>query len=332
MFRFASPYFLLALAVLPVLAFGRRRRLRPLELNVPAVDRVRRLARSPVLELRWLVPMLKWAAIVLMVVALARPQWGTRRTDVLTQGINIILAVDVSESMAALDFKRGKKVVNRLEAVRGVIRQFIGRRTGDRIGLVVFGTNAYTQVPMTRDYDAIDTILERVDIGAAGKRTAIGDAIGISLKRLKDIKSASNIVILLTDGRSNAGELTPAAAADIARSMDVKVYTVGVGGEGRVPFLVKHPLLGERYVYRRVDIDEDALKMIAGKTGGSYFRAADTQGLENVYATIDQMERTEVKTKTYAEYRELYIYLLFPAIAFLALWCLLDNTRFLRVP
>lgn len=332
MFRFASPHFLLALAALPAVAVWRRRRVPTPKLGVPAVDRFRGVARSPALKLRWVVPAIKVAAVVLLLAALARPQWGTRQTDILTRGINIVLAVDVSESMAALDFTRGDKVVNRLEAVRGVIRAFVGGRNGDRIGLVVFGTNAYTQVPMTRDYDAIDTILERVDIGAAGNSTAVGDAIGIALKRLQDIESESNVVILLTDGRSNAGELTPSAAAEIAREMGVRVYTVGVGGRGRAPFLVKHPLLGERYVYRRVDIDEETLKAIAAKTGGAYFKAEDTRQLESIYAAIDRMERTEVKTRTYAEYRELYIYLLIPAIGCLALWCLLDNTRFLRVP
>jgi len=332
MFRFASPYFFLILIVIPVVVLlGRRQSMRP-ALRDPAVALVRSISGSLALDLKWVVPFIKYTALILMVVALARPQWGTRKTNILSKGINIILAVDVSESMAALDFKRGKKIVNRLEAVRAVIHDFIGQRTGERIGVVVFGTHAYTQVPMTRDYNTIDTILERINIGSAGKSTAVGDAIGISLKRLKDVKSASNVVILLTDGRSNAGELTPPAAAEIAAQLGVKIYTIGVGGRGRVPFLVKHPLLGDRYVYRQVDIDEGALKSIAEKTGGAYFRAEDTKGLEGIYATIDRMEQTEVKINTYAEYRELYIYVLIPAVLFLTLWCILCNTRYLRVP
>ena len=332
MFRFASPYFLLILAVIPAAVFYRGRKPMVPAMGMPTTGPLRHVQGSTALKLHWIVPVLKYTAFALLVIALARPQWGTRRVNVLTEGINIILAVDLSESMAALDFKRDGKIVNRLEAVKGVIRDFIGRRTGDRIGLVVFGTHAYTQVPMTRDYDTITTILDRLKIGSAGKNTAIGDAIGISLKRLKDVKSISNVIILLTDGRSNTGELPPLQAAGIAAEKQVKIYTIGVGSRGRVPFLVNHPLFGQRYIYQQVDIDEDTLKAIAEKTGGTYFRAEDTQGLENIYATIDRMEKTRVKTRTFAEYRELYVYALLPAFLGLTLWVILSNTRYLRVP
>jgi len=332
MFRFASPWFFLILLLLPLSAYLQHRGQRWPLLEIPTVTRFRSITRSGALKLMWVMPVLKYTALILMVVALARPQWGTRRVDILTEGINIILAVDVSESMAALDFKREGKIVNRLEAVRGVIHDFIGKRDGDRIGLVVFGTHAYTQVPMTRDYDTIDTILERVEIGAAGKSTAIGDAIGISLKRLRDVKSPSSVIILLTDGRSNTGALSPAAAAEVAAQRGVKVYTIGVGTKGRVPFRVRHPLMGERYVYQQVDIDEETLKAIAQKTGGAYFRAENTKGLTEIYSTIDAMEKSRVKTRTHAEYREYYLYFLLPAFTCLVLWSVLANTRYLRVP
>ncbi|MEJ2643288.1 MAG: VWA domain-containing protein [Desulfosarcinaceae bacterium] len=288
------------------------------------------------LRLRRAIPWLKWLALVLMVIGLARPQWGVRQNTILSEGINIVLAIDLSESMAALDFKKEGKVVNRLEAVKAVVADFIkGRsaeRSGDRIGMVVFGTNAYTQLPLTRDYSTLIRILDRLEIGAAGKSTAIGDALGISVKRLADIESASNLIILLTDGRSNSGSLSPAAAAQVAKSRGIKVYTIGVGSKGKVPFLVKSPLFGERYVYQRVDIDEAALKQIAEKTDGLYFRAEDTESLRKIYATIDQMEKTEVEVKTYDQYNDLYSYALLPALALLMLWTLLVNTRFLEVP
>jgi Ca-activated chloride channel family protein len=191
---------------------------------------------SPALRLRRLVPALKYAAFCLMVVALARPQWGTERTEVLTEGVNIVLALDLSESMAALDFKKKGRVVNRLEAVKGVVQDFVAGRSGDRIGMVVFGTHAYTQLPLTRDYNTMVSILERLEIGAAGKSTAIGDAIGIALKRLADIESKSNIIILLTDGQSNAGELSPDTAGEIALQKKVKIYTIGVGSRAKRPF------------------------------------------------------------------------------------------------
>jgi len=331
-FRFASPYFFLILLLLPVAAVLYRRKMRSPVMGVPTVARFGGIARSTALKMMWVMPVLKFTALALMVIALARPQWGTQRINILTEGINIILAVDISESMAALDFKQEGKVVNRLQAVKGVIHDFVGKRSGDRIGLVVFGTHAYTQVPMTRDYGTIDTILDKIKIGAAGKSTAIGDAMGISLKRLKDIKSPSHVIILLTDGRSNTGELSPAAAADIAAQRGVKVYTIGVGTKGRAPFLIRHPLLGERYVYQQVDIDEATLKSIAEKTGGVYFRAENTKGLKEIYAAIDAMEKSRVKTRTYAEYREFYLYFLVPALICLALWSILANTRYLRVP
>ena len=154
-------------------------------MGLPDLHPVRHVRESLLLRLRWIVPLLKFTALALMIAAAARPQLGTRRVSVLTEGINIVLAVDLSESMAALDFRREGNIVTRLDAVRGVVKNFVAQRSGDRIGLVVFGTEAYTQLPLTRDYGAIDTVLERLEIGAAGSNTAIGDAIGISLKRLR---------------------------------------------------------------------------------------------------------------------------------------------------
>jgi Ca-activated chloride channel family protein len=267
-----------------------------------------------------------------MILAFARPQWGTREINVRTEGINIILAVDLSESMAALDFQKGGKIVDRLEAAKGVIQDFITKRTGDRLGLVVFGSEAYTQLPLTRDYDTLSEILERLEIGAAGTSTAIGDAVGIALKRLEDIEGKSNIIILLTDGRSNSGTLSPEAAVEIAARKGVKIYTVGIGGEGTAPFRVTTSGFGPRYVYKQVNMDEDALKDIAKKTDGLYFKAENTQGLEKIYDTIDQLEKTEAVVKIYDNYRDLYPVALLPAFGLLAFWILLVHTRFLRVP
>jgi len=293
---------------------------------------VRHISPSPFLVIQRILPILKYVALCLMIIAMARPQSGTKKENILTEGINIALAVDLSESMAALDFKRKGKIVNRLEAVKGVVQDFISKRSGDRIGMVVFGSNAYTQLPLTRDYNTIASVLERLKIGAAGKNTAIGDAIGISLIRLEDIKSQSNVIILLTDGQSNAGELSPETAAEVAFQKKVKIYTIGVGTRGKAPFLIRDPVFGERYVYQQVDIDEDTLKAIADKTGGLYFRAENIEGLQEIYDTIGKLEKTEVKVKTFAEYSELYSYFLIPAFILLGLWVLLSNTRFLRIP
>jgi Ca-activated chloride channel family protein len=333
MFRFASPYFLLLLALIPAtVGFGSKRAAKPALASSGMGATFQPVPSSPLLRIAGLMPAMFYLALALMIVGLARPQWGTRRMVVNTSGINIILAIDLSESMAALDFKSQGNIINRLEAVKTVVRDFIKRRNGDRIGMVVFGSEAYTQLPLTRDYTTIATLLERLQIGAAGRFTAIGDAIGISLKRLEDIKSKSNIIILLTDGRSNSGEFEPRTTAAIAKEQGVKIYTIGVGSRGKAPFLINDPIFGQRYIYQEVDIDETTLQAIADQTGGLYFRAQDLEGLEKIYATIDQMEKTDVKVKTFAEYNELYIYLLLPAFGLLALWVMLVNTRFLRIP
>jgi Ca-activated chloride channel family protein len=332
MLRFASPWFFGLLLLLPLLAWYRHRRHRGPAMASSTLFPAAGIPASPALRLRSLVPAIKYAVLGLMVVALARPQWGTQHTEVLTEGINIVLALDLSESMAALDFKKQGRVVNRLEAVKGVVQDFVAGRSGDRIGLVVFGTHAYTQLPLTRDYNTLVSLLDRLEIGAAGERTAIGDAIGISLKRLADIESKSNIIILLTDGQSNAGELSPENAGEIAVLRRVKIYTIGVGTRGKAPFLIKDPLFGERYVYHQVSIDEETLKAIADKTGGLYFRAEDLEGLQQIYDTIDRLEKTEVKVDIFADYSEIYPWLLIPAIVLLSLYVILRNTRYLVVP
>lgn len=332
MFRFASPYFFILLMIVPLAAFFRKRRNFMPAMGASSIASVKAVGGSLALRFGWLVPVLKYTALCLMIAALARPQWGTKRMNVKTEGVNIIMAVDLSESMAALDFRRGGKIVNRLEAVRGVVQEFVKERTGDRIGMVVFGDAAYTQLPLTRDYNTIVSILDRLEIGAAGQRTAIGDAIGISLKRIADIESKSNIIILLTDGKSNAGELSPEAATEIAVQKGVKIYTIGVGTRGKAPFLMRSGFFGDRYVYRQVDIDEETLGEIARKTGGLYFRAENIEGLQEIYDTIDRLEKTEVEVEQFAEYREMYPYLLIPAFGLICLWALLVNTRFLRVP
>jgi Ca-activated chloride channel homolog len=332
MFQFASPYFLLLLALFPAMIYFRKRRQMWPVMNLSSLMMIRDIQPSGMLRIARLLPMLKYTALCLMIAAMARPQWGTRQVNAMTEGVNIVLAVDLSESMAALDFKHNGKIVNRLEAIKSVVQDFIAKRNGDRIAVVLFGTHAYTQLPLTRDYNTIASILDRLKIGAAGPNTAIGDAIGISLKRLEDVKSKSNIIILLTDGDSNSGELSPRIATELAAQKGVKIYTVGVGTHGQVPFLIKDPVFGERYVYQQVDIDEDTLKDIATKTGGLYFKAENTEGLQQIYNTINSLEKTEVKVKTFAEYNELYRYLLFPAFIFLGAWIVLTHTRFMRVP
>jgi Ca-activated chloride channel family protein len=331
MFHFAAPYFLILLVLVPLTAWHRRR----MPASALAFSRAGGEGEpgpSIMLQLGRALPLLYYLVLVLVVAALARPQWGTRQMILDTKGVNIILAIDLSESMGAVDFQQGGRMINRLAAVKQVVRDFIGKRSGDRIGMVVFGSQAYTQLPLNRDYNTIAAILDRLEIGAAGRSTAVGDAIGIALKRLEDVESRANVIILLTDGRSNSGELEPLAAAGIAAGKKVRIYTVGVGGRGRAPFLVNDPIFGQRTIYQRVDLDEETLGAIAERTGGLYFKATDLEGLEKIYNTIDQMEKTDVKIKVYDQFNDLYLWCLLPALGLLGIWIVLKNTRFLSIP
>ncbi|RLC25240.1 MAG: magnesium chelatase [Deltaproteobacteria bacterium] len=335
MFRFASPLFLLLLFAVALILFLKSRKKNSSHIKVSSLKDVEPDSLSLMVTLSKFIPPLKIISLVLLILALARPQWGDRKINVTTEGVNIILALDLSESMRALDFnldlKGGKKIVTRLEAVKTVVRKFIMKREGDRIGMVVFGSNAFTQLPLTRDYNTISFILDKLKIGAAGPRTAIGDAIGISLKRLEDIESKSNIIILLTDGKSNSGDLSWQDAAKIAAQRKVKIYTIGVGTKGEAPFLVDG-LFGKRYVYQKVDVDLTALKTIAKETNAEFFEAGDLKSLEQIYEMINNLEKTKVDVEKWVEYKELYPGPLIAGLLIFLLYTILSNTRFLRIP
>lgn len=331
MFRFADPWCLmLAVPVLGFVLWQIRKNRHPV-IRVSSLAAAGGLPISVAARLSTGLPWVKALAVLLMILALARPQTGEEKVSIATEGVNIILALDLSESMRALDFKLGDRIVTRLDAVRDVVADFILKRDGDRIGMVVFGSHAFTQLPLTRDYNTIAFMLDRLKIGAAGPRTAIGDAIGISLKRLEDIPSKSNLIILLTDGESNSGELSWQEAADIAGLRGVKIHTIGVGTKGEAPFLVDG-LFGQQYVYRKVGVDLEALKTIADETGGHFFKADDTVSLEKIYAMIDRMEKTEQEVEKWVDYREWYGPFLAAGLLLFLFQLLLTQTRFLRVP
>jgi len=331
MFRFATPWFLLLL--IPVWGFWvyTLKREKSDTIQVASLGGLSMVKPTLGTKISSVLPLLKVMAISFMILALARPQSGDEKINVMTEGVNIILALDLSESMRALDFKRDNQIITRLDAVRGVVADFIMERQGDRIGMVVFGTNAFTQLPLTRDYNTIAFMLDRLKIGSAGPSTAIGDAIGISLKRLEDVKSASNIIILLTDGKSNAGQLAWQDAIEIAAQRKVKIYTIGVGTNGEAPFLVEG-VFGQRYVYQRVEIDWDALQTIAQKTQGSFFQATDLASLEKIYKMINGLERTKVEVEKWVEYKEWYLKFLTAGLVLFLAYLVLTHTRFMRIP
>ena len=330
MFRFASPLFLLLLLIVVLFVFLKFRKRNTSHIKVSSLKGFENNSSFMVVVSKF-IPLLKIIALAFLIFALARPQFGDQKVNVTTEGVNIMLALDLSESMRALDFKKNKKIVTRLEAVKGVVLDFIMKREGDRIGMVVFGSNAFTQLPLTRDYNTIAFILDRLKIGAAGPKTAIGDAIGISLKRLEDIKSRSNIIILLTDGKSNSGELSWQDATKIAANREVKIYTIAVGTKGKAPFLVED-VFGKRYVYQNVDVDLKSLKTIAEQTNASFFQAKDIKSLGKIYEMINNLEKTEVDVEKWVEYKELYPWFIVPGLIFLFFYLLLSNTRFLKVP
>ncbi|MCP4722583.1 MAG: VWA domain-containing protein [Desulfobacteraceae bacterium] len=331
MFRFATPWCLLLLIPAWYFLIHTLKKEKADTIRVSSLDRLAKVPVTLGVRISYFMPLLKVLAVSCMILALARPQSGEQKINVMTEGVNIILALDLSESMKALDFKRDNKIITRLDAVKGVVSEFIMERQGDRIGMVVFGSHAFTQLPLTRDYNTISFMLERLKIGAAGPRTAIGDAIGISLKRLEDVESASNIIILLTDGKSNSGQLSWQDAIEIAAQRKVKIHTIGVGTTGEAPFLVDG-LFGQRYVYQRVDMDWEALKTIAKKTSGSFFQAGDLESLEKIYTMINALEKTKVEVEKWVEYKELYQKFLVAGLIMFLAYLVLTHTRFMRIP
>ncbi len=328
MFRFAYPivlFLLMAVAAGMVFAFWRR----PAAITYSMTSRMVGMAGTRSRILVRLPMVLRGCILALLVLTAARPQLYNVSRDVRSPGVDIMLCLDTSGSMEALDFKLGDEPVTRLTAVKKVVSDFIKKRETDRIGLVVFGDEAFTQSPLTIDKGLLLGLVEKMEIGMAGDRTAIGSAVAIGGKRLKDLKAKSKILIVLTDGRSNAGEISPLAAAEAVRAMGVKIYTIGVGGKGPAPFRVKTPF-GTRLVHQQVDLDEETLKKVAETGEGKYFRAADSRELSKIYDMIDRAEKTDVKVKEFFHFKELYAWLLVPALLLFGLEILL-NTWILRV-
>ena len=328
-FRFEDPWFLLLLLLIPILILRERRISTAISYSSIATLKSVSQHRS---KIKAIIPTaLTFFAITLFILALARPQEGKKRTEILTQGVDIVLAIDTSGSMQALDFKKNNDQVTRLSVVKDVVAEFIKSRKMDRIGMVVFGANAFTQCPLTLDQNILLSFIDKLKIGMAGDATAIGSAIGISARRLKDLKSKSKIIILLTDGRNNAGEISPLEAAEIAKSLDIKVYTIGVGKRGKAPFLVDS-IFGKRLIYQNVDIDEKVLKKISKMTDAKYFRATDLNSLKNIYKQIDLLEKSDVKVLDHSEYKELYSLFLIPGIILLLIEIIFSNTFLRRLP
>lgn len=275
---------------------------------------------------------LRIAAVVLIIAALGRPQLMLEESKIETEGIDIVLAVDTSTSMLAEDFDLDGKRVNRLEAVKDVVRDFIGNRHSDRISIIAFASRAYTISPLTLDYGWLMQNLDRVRIGMIEDGTAIGSGMSSALNRLKDTEAKGKVLILLTDGRNNAGRISPLTAAEAASALNIKVYTIGAGTRGLAPYPARDLFGNTVYKPVRIEIDEEVLKKIAEKTHARYFRATDTKSLRSIYKEIDELEKTPIEEKGYIEYKELFHFFLIPGLALLVLEIMLGNTVLRRIP
>lgn len=330
--RLASPWFLLLLAFVPLaLSWGRRSE-RSATVRFPTLAVLRAVAPGGASRRRAVLGILRALALGLCILALARPQLGTAETRVHREGVDIVLAVDISGSMLAEDFKLGNDRASRVDAVKSVVKDFIAARPEDRIGLVLFAARPYTQCPLTLDHGWLNQNLERARVGMIEDGTAIGSGLATAVNRLRASSAKTKLVVLLTDGQSNAGRITPQTAADAAAALGVKVYTIGAGTRGVAPYPAQD-LFGNK-VYRpmQVDIDEETLKKIAATTGGRYFRATDTASLQDVYAEIDRSEKVEFEAPEFRDYRELYPWLAWPAIGLLLLEVGLAETVLRKLP
>lgn len=331
MFVFKDPWVLLIILLVPVAAFIAMRR-GPSAFLFSSEELVRALRPTTRQRFTKLPIILRSAALGLMLLALARPQSILEGTKTVSEGVDIVLALDTSTSMLGEDFRIAGRRINRFEVVRTVVKDFIAKRKDDRIGMVAFAARAYTVCPLTTDYAWLNENLDRVRIGMIEDATAIGSAIASSLNRLRTSKTKSRIVILITDGVNNAGTISPITAAEAAAALKIKIYTIGVGTKGLVPYPFKD--IYGRTVYQNIpiEIDEDILKRIADMTGGKYYLASDTETLKRIYDDIDRLEKSNIEHLGYREYGELFYYFLIPGLLLLALEILLANTVFLKVP
>jgi Ca-activated chloride channel family protein len=309
--------------VLPLLAWLRGRRRVPVLLVPFAAAWHRPSLAAPS---RWPVG-LAFLGLVLLIGALARPQRVEDKREVRSEGYDIMLAIDLSTSMRAEDFEKDGERLNRLQAIKPVIQAFIDRRATDRIGIVLFSGRAYTMAPLTFDHEWLGRQLSRIRIGMIEDGTAIGDGLGVALTRLEQAKRASGgkrmgaFVVLMTDGANNRGTLQPMQAAELAKSRDIPVYTIGAGKEGRVPVPVVDENTGRKLGYRWMlsDLDEGALRDISNATGGKFFRADDTDAAENAFKAIDRAQKIEFQAKSYLVTTELFWWIAVPGLALLAL-------------
>lgn len=331
-FNFGHPYLLLLLLLLPFLAWLRNRKVKESAFLYSSVTLLRGVANLQQSSARAMLIRMRWLILILCILAMARPRLSEGKTSVKASGIDIVVAVDLSMSIAAMDFERNGERVNRLDIAKDVLEGFVDKRTNDRLGLVAFAGRAYIAAPLTLDHDFFQINLDRLELGIVEDGTAIGSALIAGLERLRDVESKSRIVILMTDGQNNAGKVPPLTAAEAAEALKVKVYTIGVGTKGTAPYPQKDPFGRTVFAQMKVDIDEDTLKGIAEKTGGKYYRADNSEAFRQIYEEIDALEKTEVEMQQYTRHEELAAWFMLPALVLLLLEMILNHTIWRKLP
>ena len=330
---FAHPWLLLLLLLLPLAAWLKGRRGSSPAFVYSSVKLVAGLAGARRSRAGNFLAALRWLTLALLMVALAQPRLMKSTTEVKASGVDIVVAFDMSGSMISEDFVVKGERVNRFNMARSVLKKFIGQRPNDRIGLVLFASQAFIGTPLTLDHDFVQENLNRLEIGAIEQNsTAIGDGLGTAINRLRDLKAKSKIVILMTDGQNNSGKLDPLLAAEAASAMKVKVYTVGIGEQGTAPMPVF--MNGQKVGYQNVpvDVDETTLQKIAAKTGGKYYRADNAEKFQQIYAEIDKLEKTDATIKKYTQFNELFPWFVAGGLALLLLELGLGQTILRRLP
>jgi Ca-activated chloride channel family protein len=331
MFRFANPWLLALLALVPLyllveFRYSKRRRA---AVRYPAIGLAREASGRRTSWKRFAGPVLRALVLALALFALGRPQTGSGSESVLTEGIDIVLTIDVSGSMLAEDFRPK----NRITVAKDVVADFIRGRVSDRVGMVVFAGQSFTQCPLTLDYNVLLELLESIEVGMIDERsTAVGMGIATAANRLRESDAESKVIILLTDGRSNSGEIDPITAAEAAQSLGIRIYTIGAGTPegGRVP--VDDPVWGRQYVNVPMDLDEDTLREIADLTGGKYFRAKSEGMLAEVYRRIDELEKSKIEVKHFTTYTELAPRIILLGLILLLVEVLIEAVIVRRLP
>jgi Ca-activated chloride channel homolog len=330
MLHFANPKFLLLLLVLPLLAWRYMRSMRQGQgsLRYSSTLALEGIRPSWTVRFPHVLFAIGMLGMALAIIAMARPQKGTQAEEVLAEGADIVIALDASGSMAAEDFEPR----NRFYVAKLVVNKFVEGLRHDRAGLVVFAAKAITRCPLTLDYGALRFVLDSTELGIIEDGTAIGNALATCLNRLRASKAKSKVIILVTDGVNNRGEIQPLDAAQLARTLGVKIYTVGAGTNGTARFPINDPVYGKTYADLAVEIDEASLRQIAEITGGLYYRATNRPSLEKIFEDIGRLEKTKIQVKTYTHYNERFSDFLAPALVLVFIGTIAGFTRFRKLP